>query len=33
MLDMVAPLPWESGVSQAAIEAESDSFFSMMNKG
>lgn len=31
--DLADLLPWQSGESEAAIEAESDSFFAMMNKG
>jgi len=31
--DLKDLLPWQDGESEAAIEAESDSFFAMMNKG
>jgi hypothetical protein len=31
--ELVDLLPWQDGTSEAAEQAESDSFFAMMNKG
>lgn len=33
LMELGAPLPWDSAESEISIQAESDSFMTMMNKG